>query len=76
MTAVARTKIVFEPWAYLHELLSRLHADDSRLNEMLPDRWAADHPEMVLTYRLEESRQKVARQRDQRRRRRAKRRPR
>ena len=64
-----------EPWAYLREILLRLHGDDSRLDEMLPDRWAADHPEMVLTYRLEESRQKAARQRDRRRRRRATRRP-
>ena len=64
-----------EPWAYLREILLRLHADDARLDEMLPDRWAADHPEMVLSYRLEESRQKAARQRDRRHRRRAKRRP-
>jgi transposase len=64
-----------EPWAYLREILLRLHADDSRLDEMLPDRWAADHPEMVLTYRLEESRQRAARQRDRRRRRRATRKP-
>ncbi len=64
-----------EPWAYLREILLRLHAEDPRLDEMLPDRWAVDHPEMVLTYRLEESRQKAARQRDRRRRRRAKRRP-
>ena len=27
---------------------------------MLPDRWAAHHPEAVLTYRLEESRRKAA----------------
>jgi len=59
-----------EPWAYLRELLLRLHADDSRLDEMLPDRWAADHPESILTYRLEESRQKAARQRERRQRRR------
>jgi hypothetical protein len=48
-----------------------LHADDSRLDEMLPDRWAADHPESILTYRLEESRQKEARPRERRQRRRA-----
>ena len=60
-----------EPWTYLRELLLRLHADDSRLDEMLPDRWAADHPESILTYRLEESRQKAARQRERRQRRRA-----
>jgi transposase len=64
-----------EPWAYLREILLRWHAEDPRLDEMLPDRWAAEHPEMVLTHRLEESRQKAARQRDRRRRRCAQRRP-
>ncbi len=49
-----------EPWTYLRELLLRLHDDDPRLDEMLPDRWAANHPEAVLTYRLEESRRKAA----------------
>jgi hypothetical protein len=63
-----------EPWTYLRELLLRLHADDSRLDEMLPDRWAANHPESILTHRLEESRQKAARQRERRQRRRAMRR--
>ena len=51
-----------EPWTYLRELLLRLHDDDSRLDEMLPDKWAANHPESVLTYRLEESRRKAAAQ--------------
>jgi hypothetical protein len=64
-----------EPWAYLREILLRLYADDPRLDDMLPDRWAAAHPEMVLNHRLEESRQKAARQRDRRRRRRAGQRP-
>jgi len=59
-----------EPWAYLRELLLRLHADDPRLDEMLPDRWAANHPESILSYRLDESRQKAARQRQRRQRRR------
>jgi transposase len=49
-----------EPWTYLRELLLRLHDDDPRLDEMLPDKWAANHPESVLTYRLEESRRKAA----------------
>jgi hypothetical protein len=57
-----------EPWTYLRELLLRLHDDDSRLDEMLPDRWAAQHPEAVLTYRLEESRRKAAAQGSRRRR--------
>ena len=60
-----------EPWVYVRELLLRLHADDARLEEMLPDRWAAQHPEAVLTYRLEESRCKAAAKRDRRSRRRA-----
>jgi transposase len=49
-----------EPWTYLRELLLRLHDDDPHLDDMLPDQWAAHHPEAVLTYRLEESRRKAA----------------
>jgi transposase len=49
-----------EPWTYLRELLLRLHDDDPRLDEMLPDQWAIHHPEAVLNYRLEESRRKSA----------------
>ena len=60
-----------EPWAYVRELLMRLHADDARLDEMLPDRWATQHPEAVLQHRLEESRAKAAAKRDRRQRRRA-----
>ena len=60
-----------EPWTYVRELLMRIHADDNRLEEMLPDRWAAEHPEAVLTHRLEESRNKAARKREQRQSRRA-----
>jgi transposase len=59
-----------EPWAYVRELLMRRHADDVRLEDMLPDHWAAQHPECVLNYRLEESRNKAATQRDRRSRRR------
>jgi transposase len=55
-----------EPWAYVHDLLVRLHADDPRLEEMLPDRWAATHPESILTHRLEESRERAARTRRRR----------
>jgi transposase len=59
-----------EPWRYVRELLLRLHADAPCLEEMLPGRWAADHPEAVLTYRLEESRRKAAIRRNRRNRRR------
>jgi len=58
-----------EPWAYVRELLLRLHANDSQLAELLPNRWATQHPEAILTYRLEESRAKASAKRDRRRRR-------
>jgi transposase len=64
-----------EPWTYLRELLLRRHDDDPRLDEMLPDKWAANHPESVLTYRLEESRRKAAAQSTRRRHARANRQP-
>jgi transposase len=65
-----------EPWTYLRDLLLRLHADDPRLDEMLPDRWAATHPDAVLNYRLDESRRKAAIQSDRRRHARIQNRPR
>ncbi len=57
-----------EPWAYLHDVILQLAVDASPefLAGLLPDRWALAHPEHILTYRLEESRQKAQR-RDQRR---------
>ena len=60
-----------EPWVYIRDLLLRLNADDVRLEEMLPDRWAAAHPEAILTHRLEESRAKATRTRARRAHRRA-----
>ena len=60
-----------EPWSYVRELLLRLHADDPRLEEMLPDRWAAAHPAAVLNHRLDESRARAARTRARRAHRRA-----
>jgi hypothetical protein len=60
-----------EPWAYVRELLLRVHADDPRLDEMLPDRWAAAHPDQILTHRLEESRTRATRTRARRAHRRA-----
>src|ERR1044071_3167479 len=60
-----------EPWTYVRELLLRMHAQDNRLEEMLPDRWATQHPEAILVHRLQESRDKAARKREQRRHRRA-----
>jgi transposase len=57
-----------EPWAYLNDVILQLTVDASpdSLERLLPDRWAATHPEHVLNHRLDESREK-ARRRDQRR---------
>ncbi len=57
-----------EPWAYLNDVILQLSVDASpeSLERLLPDRWAAAHPEHVLNHRLDESREK-ARRRDQRR---------
>ncbi len=60
-----------EPWAYLREVLLRLSAGETDLEPLLPDRWAANHPEHVLQHRFDESRRKAARQKASRRRRRA-----
>jgi transposase len=64
-----------EPWAYLRDVLLRLSAGETDLESLLPDRWAASHPECVLQHRLDESRRKAARQKARRERRRAKARP-
>jgi transposase len=60
-----------EPWAYLRDVLLRLSAGETALESLLPDRWAASHPEHVLKHRLEEARRRAARQKATRERRRA-----
>jgi transposase len=57
-----------EPWAYLKDVILQVSVDASPelLTRLLPERWAREHPQHVLTHRLEESRQKAQR-RDQRR---------
>jgi transposase len=55
-----------EPWAYLRDVLLRLSAGETDLEALLPDRWAASHPEHVLQHRLDESRRKAARQKARR----------
>jgi len=62
-----------EPWAYVRDLLLRIQADDQCLEELLPNRWAAAHPEAVLNHRLEESRARAIRTRARRAHRRARR---
>jgi hypothetical protein len=60
-----------EPWAYLRDVVLRLSAGETELEPLLPDRWAASHPEHVLQHRLDESRRKAARQKEARQERRA-----
>jgi hypothetical protein len=64
-----------EPWAYLRDVLLRLSAGDEDIAALLPDRWAARHPECVLQHRLDEARRKAARQKEARQHRRAVRSP-
>ena len=60
-----------EPWAYLRDVVLQLSAGETDLESLLPDRWAASHPEHVLQHRLDESRRKATRQKEARQRRRA-----
>ena len=60
-----------EPWAYLRDVLLKLSAGETDLESLLPDRWAASHPEHVLQHRLDESRRRAARKKATRERRRA-----
>jgi transposase len=60
-----------EPWAYVRDVLLRLSVGETDLEALLPDRWAASHPEHVLKHRLDESRRKAARQKEKRQQRRA-----
>ena len=57
-----------EPWAYVRDVILQLSVDPSPefLKALLPDRWAAAHPDHVLSHRVDESREK-ARRRDERR---------
>ena len=61
-----------EPWAYVRDVLLHLSAGETELEPLLPDRWAAAHPEQVLQHRIDESRRRAARKKDTRQRRRAK----
>jgi transposase len=47
-------------------VLLRLSAGETDLEALLPDRWAASHPEHVLKHRLDESRRKAARRQEKR----------
>jgi transposase len=55
-----------EPWAYLRDVLLHLCVGEEDLAALLPDRWALSHPEHVLEHRLDEARQRAARQKAKR----------
>jgi transposase len=55
-----------EPWVYVRDVIQRMCAGETDLEALLPDRWAATHPDHVLQHRLDESRRKAARQKEAR----------
>lgn len=59
-----------EPWAYFNDALRRAAGGNPSWEDLLPERWAKEHPETILSYRLEEARNRAQRQRDRRHRRR------
>jgi hypothetical protein len=58
-------------WAYLRDVMERLARGESELANLLPDVWAAAHPEAIRTYRGREREAKAAAKRERRQRRRA-----
>ena len=58
-------------WAYLRDALEKLAVGTSDLTTLLPDVWAAAHPESIRSYRGREREAKATAKRDRRQRRRA-----
>ena len=58
-------------WAYLRDVLERLAIGESDLTSMLPDVWAAAHPDSIRAYRGREREARANSQRARRQRRRA-----
>jgi len=57
-------------WAYLDDVLRSLAGGESDIERLLPDRWAAAHPESIRTYRQQESLARAAKTKARRARRR------
>jgi len=53
ITSAARHHL--DLWAYLDDVLRTLASGQADLESLLPDRWAAAHPESIRTYRQQES---------------------
>jgi len=58
-------------WAYLRDCLERLAVGEPNLESLLPDIWAAVHPEAIRSYRAHEREAAAAAKRARRQRRRA-----
>ena len=64
-------RLRIDPFAYLRDVLTRLpSANDSELEELLPDRWIKAHPKHRLAHRVKEADQATRRRRERRARRR------
>lgn len=64
------TRHQLDLWAYLDDVLRSLADGQADLERLLPDRWAADHPESIRTYRQQESLARAAKTKARRARRR------
>ncbi len=49
-------------WLYVKDVLDQLLAGSTDYDRLLPWNWAASHPEAIRTYRVEERRDRSARQ--------------
>mgnify|MGYP003519809713 CR=1 FL=1 len=58
-------------WAYLRDVLERLAIGEANLASLLPDAWAAAHPDAIRSYRAHEREAAAAAKRARRQRRRA-----
>lgn len=69
VTSAARHDL--DVWAYLRDVLERLAIGDTDPANLLPDVWAAAHPQAIRTYRAHEREAAAVAQRARRQRRRA-----
>lgn len=53
ITSAARHHL--DLWAYLDDVLRTLAGGQADVESLLPDHWAAKHPESIRTYRQQES---------------------
>ena len=60
-------RLNLNPFAYLQDVYARLPTtSDDELEELLPDRWLAQHPQHLLTARVQEAHDRALRAREKR----------